>query len=901
MSGRLKKSSIEKIMFYNLTIKETYEELDTQENGLSDDEAQSRMESFGENKLPKEEKDSPLKRFFEQFNNTLIYILLGASVLTAVLGEYIDMAVILGVVFINALIGFIQEGKAQKALENIKKMLTLEANVMRSGSKQSLDAKELVPGDVVSFSAGDKIPADVRLVETNNLQTVEASLTGESEAVDKHSEIIEDESVLAERYNMAFMGTSVVSGTAKGVVTATGSNTEIGKINKMLSETEEITTPLIQKINDFGKKLSIAILIFIGLVFLYGYFLAGFSLMDITLAVIGIAIAAIPEGLPAILTITLAIGVQKMAKRHAIIRQLPSVETLGSVTVICSDKTGTLTKGEMTVKEIFAGKKQYEIEGTGYNIEGDILYQDKSVNIEEENPLKFFLQTAAICNDAKISKEEGSYEVNGSPTEGAMKTVAIKGKQDVKTKRIDSIPFDSDYKYMATLNDVGENRRIYVKGAPDQLIRLCDYHLISNEEKETIDSSYWENMIEEGAKEGYRMIACAYADVEASKETLDHKDLEEGLVFLGLAGIIDPPRTEVVDAIKECRTAGIKVKMITGDHILTATSIGKQMGIGDGETVLSGSDLEKMNDGEMTEAVMDCDVFARTSPEHKLRLIKALQSKEQICAMTGDGVNDAPALKKADIGIAMGIKGTEVTKEAASMVLTDDNFSSIVSAVEEGRTIYDNLRKTLMFILPTNGAEAIVIVSAILIGMTLPITPVQILWINMVTAVTLAISLAFEPMEENTMEMPPRDPNTSIIGGYFLFRILYVAAVIGGITVYVFNFYNNGDGSTALARTIAVNTLVMGELFYLFNSRKIHESALSHGFFKNKAVFISSGILIIFQLAFNYLPFMHVWFGSKATTLDQWIIPVLSGLGVFIFVEIEKMITKKYRENKEKN
>jgi len=895
MKNSLNKETLKETEFYRVSMEEINEKLNTNEDGLTKEEAQNRLETFGENKLPEKKGDSALKRFFSQFNNALIYVLLGAAVLTAVMGEYIDMAVILGVVIVNAIIGFIQEGKAQKALENIKKMLSLNANVIRSGDKIAIDAKQLVPGDVITLSAGDKIPADVRLIETNNLQAVEASLTGEAEAVYKSTKTIDEEAVLAERYNMAYTGTSVVAGTAKGIVTATGSDTELGKINRMLSETEEITTPLIRKINDFGKKLSIAIFFFIGLVFLYGYFLSGFSLTEITLAVIGLAVSAIPEGLPAILTITLAIGVQKMARRHAIIRKLPSVETLGSVSVICSDKTGTLTKGEMTVKKIFTKDRQYNVEGSGYNPEGEILLDKTPVDPKDHESLKRFLQAAAVCNDAEIVQEEGSYQANGSPTEGAMKAVAMKGDQNIETSRIASIPFDSEYKYMATLNDVEDKRMIFFKGAPDRLIKLCEYQL-GDQDTEKIDPDYWENKIEEGAKEGYRMLAVAYSEVDSAKENLDHEDLKEGLIFVGLAGIIDPPRPEVIEAIKECKTAGIKVKMITGDHVLTATSIGKQLGIGDGETVLSGAELEKMSDEEMKDAVIDCDVFARTSPEHKLRLVTALQANDRICAMTGDGVNDAPALKKADIGVAMGIKGTEVTKEAASMVLADDNFSSIVSAVEEGRTIYDNLRKTLLFILPTNGAEAVVIVSAILVGMTLPVTPVQILWINMVTTVTLAIALAFEPIEENTMEMPPRDPNTPIIGRYFMFRILFVSAIIGGITLYAFNFYTGGNGSTTLAQTVSVNTLVIGELFYLFNCRKLRESTLTHGFFKNKAVFISSAALIILQLAFNYLPFMHTWFGSQTTTLTQWTFPVLCGIAVFVFVEIEKVIVEKFRK-----
>lgn len=879
-----------------LQVDQAIAKLDTSKKGLSSEQAAARKESFGANKLPEEKKDSALKRFLLQFNNALIYVLLAATVLTAVLQHWIDTFVILGVVIINAIIGYIQEDKAQKALEGIKSMLSPKASIIRDGKRREIAAEDLVPGDIVIISAGDRIPADIRLISSSGLEIEEASLTGESEAVRKNKEPVDPETVLGERSSMAYTGTTVQAGEGRGIVTTTGSDTELGKINTMLSETESITTPLIRKINSFGHKLSFFIVGFSILVLIYGLTIMSSPFEEVILSVIGLAVAAIPEGLPAILTITLAIGVQKMARKNAIVRRLPSVETLGSVTVICSDKTGTLTKNEMTATSVDTSDSSWEIEGIGYSPDGRLIDPedpDKSQDsILKNKALKKLLMSAAICNDSEIVRnEKGHWTVQGTPTEGALRTLTMKAEIDIsETEKVDSIPFDSKYKYKAVLSKTTDDQIIFVNGAPDKLLTMCTKQLGKNG-AEDLDQQFWEKTIERRADQGRRMLGLAFRQADKNKQEITHEDVEKDLIFLGTVGIIDPPRPEAIEAVKLCQEAGIKVKMITGDHVLTARSIGAQMGIGDGETVISGAELEKMNDTQMQQAVKDCDVFARTSPEHKLRLVTAIQANGDISAMTGDGVNDAPALKKADIGIAMGIKGTEVTKDAAAMVLADDNFSSIASAVEEGRTIYDNLKKTLLFMLPTNGAEALVILTAILFGLTMPITPVQILWVNMVTAVTLGLALAFEKSESNVMSRPPLPPEAPMISRYFFVRITFVSLLIGAITMAVFMILK--EQGEELARTIAVNTLVAGELFYLFNCRKVNDTVIRRDFFANKASLLVSAILISLQIGYTYLPFMNTLFDTVPITAGQWLIPLSGGVVVFIIVEIEKFISGK--------
>lgn len=877
------------------------EKLNSERDGLSPEEAENRLEKYGLNKLPEGKKKSAIVRFLMHFHNVLIYVLMAAAIVTALLGHWIDTWVIVAVILINAIIGFVQEGKAEKALESIKNMLSLEASVIRNGTRKTIDAEKLVPGDVVFLKSGDKVPADIRLFKVRNFQVEESALTGESVAVEKTTDPVEESAVPGDQTCMAFSGTSVVYGQARGIVVGTGSKTELGKIKQMMTEVYKITTPLLRQIDSFGRILSVVIIISTALFFALGYFFRDYSLDELFLAVISLAVAAIPEGLPAIMTITLAVGVQAMARRNAIIRKLPSVETLGSVAVICSDKTGTLTRNEMTATSVVTSGAFYDILGTGYEPKGEIKKGDEKISPKDTPDLSDLIKIVRACNEASLKERDGEWVISGNPTEAALITLAYKaGLDSFKPERVDVIPFESEHKYMATLNKLDDgSKRIFVKGAPEILLDLCDKEK-SNNGISSIDRDFWENEMQKQAENGRRLIAAAYKDTETDKTTIEHEDIREGLIFSGIIGIIDPPREEAIEAIKVCKEAGIRVKMITGDHVVTAKAIGKEIGIGDGENAISGAELEEMSDEDLRKAVVKFDVFARTSPEHKLRLVKALQAENLICAMTGDGVNDAPALKRADVGIAMGIKGTEVTKEASEMVLADDNFASIASAVEEGRTIYDNLRKAILFILPTNGAESLVIMAAVIMGIVMPITPVQILWVNMVTAVTLALALSFEPTEKGVMSRPPRKTGAPILGAYFLWRVVFVSVLIGGMTLALYYWLMDNGYEIETSRTIAVNTLVAGQLFYLFNCRKMYEVSIGKDFFTNKYAFIAAGVLIIFQIIFTYAPFMHEWFGTYPLELTYWVFPLMSGAAVFILVEIEKVLFGKKRLAKER-
>jgi P-type Ca2+ transporter type 2C len=882
--------------WHSMKPEEVIEKIQTnKEKGLSDKEVSERLEKYGKNELPKARKQSWFKRLLMQFNNVLIYVLIAAAIITGLMEHWVDTGVILAVVIINALIGFIQEGKAERALEGIREMLSLDAQVLRNNEKDTIDAQQIVPGDVVFLKSGDKIPADIRIIKSKELRVEESPLTGESTAVSKTVDPVEKDAIIGDRLSMAFSGTVVTYGKATGVVVATGSATEIGKINKMISDVEKITTPLLQQIEKFGKILSIVILVITSAFFAFGRFYYEKELSEMFLAAIGLIVAAIPEGLPAIMTITLATGVKRMASRNAIIRRLPSVETLGSVDVICSDKTGTLTKNEMTAKTIITTEKEFSIQGSGYEPEGKISYNDESIKPEDDKVLWQLLHTIRISNNAEIEKDEnGKWTLNGMPTEGALLVLSYKaGLKDLETERIDDIPFESEHKYMATLNKTDDKTFIYMTGAPERMLDICEKQYTAKGEKK-LDKKYWEEKIEHIAGMGQRMLGAAFKKADNDKKEISKEDIDKNMIFLGVIGILDPPRDEAIEAIKECKEAGVSVKMITGDHATTAKSIGKEIGIGDGEKVMTGKKLEEMSDEEMQKIVDEYDVYARTSPEHKLRLVTALQANGRLCAMTGDGVNDAPALKKANIGIAMGIKGTEVTKDASEMVLADDNFASIVNAIEEGRTVYDNIRKALLFILPTNGAESLVIMSAILLGLIMPITPPQILWVNMVTAITLALAISFEPMEDEVMERPPRKPDEPILGKFFIWRIVFVSFMIGGFTLTVFNYMQSQDLSESASRTIAINTLVAGQLFYLFNCRRIKSSSLGKGFFNNKYAFIAAGALIVLQLLFVYTPFMNSFFGTQPIKAIFWLYPFVVGLIVFFIVEAEKFIINRY-------
>ena len=892
--------------WYALSVEETIAKLQTEQTkGLSSEEAQNRLKQYGENKLPEVKKQSFFVRFIKHFNDILIYVLFAAAIVTTVLGHYADTVVILIVTVINAAIGFIQENKAEKALSDIKKLLSLKAQVVRDGMREEVDTAQLTLGDIVLLTPGDKVPADLRLISAHNLKLEESPLTGEAISSDKKTDTLPSDTMLGDRVNMAFSGTTVSAGTAIGVVVAIGADTEIGKINRMISEVEGITTPLIRQTSQFGKSVSLVIVGVAVLVFVFARIFRSelYDSSELLLSVIGLAVAAIPEGLPAILSIILAIGVQNMAKRKAIIRNLPSVETLGAVSVICSDKTGTLTQNEMTVKTLQTHDARYTVTGTGYAPEGEILRNNELFDLNQALDLSYLVECFNTCNDAVIGKDEdGHWTVKGEPTEGALVTLYHKANMEHRElNRICTIPFDSEYKYMATLVERLPQNLILIKGAPDRLLDMADQDFIQGKTK-PIDRSFWEAKIAELAREGQRVIGAAYKPVDSSVVEIEHHDIHDGIVFLGLAGIIDPPREEAIEAITACCSAGIRVKMITGDHADTAKAIGQEMGIGNGTMSMLGKDIEQMSDEELQEVVMDYDIFARTSPEHKLRLVKAIQANGAICGMTGDGVNDAPALKKADVGIAMGIKGTEVTKDAAEMVLADDNFATIVSAVEEGRRVYDNLKKTILFILPTNAAEAFLIIASILFGTMIPLTPIQILWVNMVTSVTVSLALAFEGIEMGTMQRPPRSPKTPLLSRYFIWRILFVSILIGGFTLLVNMYLLNKGVSEDMVRTITLQTIVFTQLFHLFNSRSIRGFAFAKGFFTNKAVFVVALALIVLQLSITYLPFMNSVFGTMPLSLHQWQYPLTLGILIFIIVEIEKTVMRAIdRRNKGAN
>ncbi|HSJ37281.1 MAG TPA: HAD-IC family P-type ATPase, partial [Planococcus sp. (in: firmicutes)] len=805
------------------------------DRGLSETDVAERLSRWGSNELPEAKSRSAIVKFLKHFHDVLIYVLLVAAVITVLLGHYMDTAVILAVVVINATIGYFQENKAEKALEGIRNMLSVKSTVLRSGSRLTIYAAEMVPGDITVLRAGDKVPADMRLIEAVNMQVEESSLTGESLAVEKQTATLPEDTVLGDRTNMVFAGTAVAAGSGLGIVVATGANTELGKISSAMVSVEKLQTPLLKQTADFGKLISVIIVLSAVVMFFIGYWFHDYETAELLLAIIGLIVAAIPEGLPAILSIILALGVQTMAGKNAIVRNLPSVETLGAVTVICSDKTGTLTKNEMTVKSVIVDGMEFDISGTGYSPEGLIQRNGKEISIDEYPVLEKFLICVKTVNDSHLYKEGNAWMVSGGPTEGCLLTLTEKADKEIEAlPSIAKIPFDSTYKYMASLVEEKNKRWIFVKGAPEKLLEM-----IPAEER-----GLWEQEIAGHARRGERLLAAAVKQVAAEVQSIDHDDLVEGFEFLGLAGIIDPPREEVIDSIALCKKAGIQVKMITGDHKETAVAIGAKLGIGHGGKVLEGFELDAMDTQQLEKAAVEYDIFARTSPTNKLQLVEALQAQQHICAMTGDGVNDAPALKRADIGIAMGIKGTEVSKEAAEMVLVDDNFSTIVNAVKEGRRVYDNLKKTILFILPTNVSEGMLIFISILLGTTIPLTPVQILWVNMITAVTISLAIAFEKLEPGTMERPPRKVNSRLLSNYAIFRIAFVSLIICGGILWMNSMLTRQNYDVSILQTMTLQALVISQLFYLFNCRNEWRFALNRDFFSNKAVFLVSGILI---------------------------------------------------------
>lgn len=875
--------------------------LQTNRSGLSQVEAERRLKQYGPNRLRSPRQRSAWIRFLLQFHNVLIYVLLVSAVITALLNHWIDTAVIVGVVVINALIGFVQEGKAEKALNAIRRMLSLDAIVLRDGKRQQIPAEQLVPGDVVWLQSGHKIPADLRLLSVKNLRVEESALTGESEAVEKIIEALPAQVTIGDRLCMAYSSTLVVYGQGAGIVVATSDQTEIGRISTLIERVDTIETPLLRQLAAFGHWLTGLIMVVAVCMLIYGVLQGNYDLSEIFLSAVSMAVAAIPEGLPAIMTITLALGVQMMSRRHAIIRRLPAVETLGAVTVICTDKTGTLTCNEMTVQRIITADHQLEVSGAGYAPVGGFSLQGSEFLINEHAVILDLFRAGLLCNDAQLREHEESWTIEGDPTEGALITLALKAGLDSlfeheSLPRTDTIPFESKYRFMATLHhDHAGHGYIYLKGAPEEILAICTNERSMDEDR-PLERNYWQAKMQEAAALGQRLLAIAVKAAESDQMTLNFNHVRTGFTLLGLVGIIDPPRKEAIEAVQRCRSAGIRVKMITGDHIATARAIGKQLGIGDGQTALSGVDLDRMDDARLREEVMKTDVFARASPEHKLRLVKALQVNGEIVAMTGDGVNDAPALKRADIGVAMGKKGTEVAKEASGMVIADDNFASITHAVEEGRTVYDNIRKTIVYIMPTSGGEAGMLIIAIFLGMTLPISPVQILWINMVTAITLSLSLAFEKAEPGIMQRPPRDPKAPILSWFMLWRIAFVSLLLTSGALGLFLWEQAQGGSIEACRTAAVNALVMGEIWYLFNCRYLLSSALScKGLLGSPYVLLAISILAVIQLLFTYNPLMQKLFGTMAIDTAVWIKVVSFGVLLFLVVEVEKSLIRHYR------
>ena len=869
----------------------------TDSAGLCAAEATRRLAQHGPNQLTPPQKRGPLLRFLLQFHNILIYVLLGAAGVTALLGHSVDTAVILGVVVINALIGFIQEGKAEKSLDAIRNMLSLHAMVMRDGRRQEIDATDLVPGDIVLLASGDKVPADLRLFEMRSLRIEEAALTGESEPVEKSPEPVADDAPIGDRTGMAYSGTLVVFGQGRGVVVATGDATEIGRIGRMLAEVESVETPLLKQMAVFGRWLTAGILVLAGFTLAFGMLVHGQPAGEMFLAAVGLAVAAIPEGLPAIMTITLAIGVQRMAGRNAIIRRMPAVETLGAVTTICSDKTGTLTRNEMTVQKLATAERLIDVSGVGYAPHGGFSIEGSDVDAAE---LADIARAALLCNDATLRETGGEWKLEGDPTEGALLTLAFKAGLDARFEaenlpRIDVIPFESEHRFMATLHhDHAGHAFAFVKGAPERLIGMCTQQRQASEDK-PIDPAFWHGLIDTLASEGFRVLALACVPMEQGKRELAFADVETGLTLLALVGIMDPPREEAIRAVAACHSAGIRVKMITGDHAVTAAAIARSMGLAvAGGMALTGAEVEAMDETTLRQAVREVDVFARASPEHKLRLVGAMQANGEVVAMTGDGVNDAPALKRADVGVAMGHKGTEAAKEAAEMVLADDNFASIASAVEEGRTVYDNLRKAVVYVLPTSVAQASMVLIAVLFNMTLPITPVQILWVNMVTAVTLSLAIAFERPEPGLMARPPRDPKEPLVNGFMLWRIGFVTVLLAAASFGMFLWELDRGMGLEFARTAAVNTLVMGQIFYLFNCRRLTGSILSkEGFFGNRIALKAIAVLIALQLAMTHVPFKQALFGTDHLDAETWLRVVLAGLLVLLAVEAEKSIWRR--------
>lgn len=885
--------------WHGLQISEAVRLLETDlERGLLTEEAKARLERFGANRVTRTGGTPVWKRVLLQFHQPLIYVLLGATAVTAWLGEWVDSSVIFGVVLINAIVGYLQESKAERAIEALSSLVVTEATVLRDGHRQRVHSEELVPGDIVILQAGDRVSADIRLAEVRNFHVDESMLTGESLPVPKLSDPLAMDTMLADRRNLAFAGTLVTAGAAEGVVSATGDRTETGRIAWLISEAVNLSTPLTRKIASFSFLLLWLILGLAGVTFLVGLW-HGEKPAEMFMAAVALAVGAIPEGLPAAVTVTLAIGVSRMAARRAIIRNLPAVETLGSTTIICSDKTGTLTENQMTVQEVFAGEVLYEVTGGGYEPAGELRHAGSPVEVTSNVALSECLKAGVLCNDSQLVQKDGRWQVEGDPTEAALIVVGRKAglaeaHLDSVHPRIDIIPFDSELQFMATLHGGNGGRMIYKKGAVERLLDRCTSMLDSRGVQVPLDTERILRIVEQMGAKGLRVLAFACRSAAADHSRLEHGHVAGELTFLGVQGMIDPPRPEAMRAVRSCHEAGVKVKMITGDHLITARAIARQIGIGPadgGEPVaISGREIEHFSGSALADVAERTDVFARVAPEQKLRLVEALQSRGHVVAMTGDGVNDAPALKQSNIGVAMGLGGTEVAKSSADMVLTDDNFATIEAAVEEGRCVFDNLTKFIVWTLPTNAGEALILLLAILTGTTLPALPVQLLWINMTTAVLLGMTLAFETKEPDLMKRPPREADKPILDFALFMRtgLVGLLTVIGAFSLFLWE--QNRGTSLAEARTMVVNVIVFVELFYLFNCRSLLHSAYSLGLFSNRWVWAGAAAMTAAQMVFTYVPFMNTAFQSAPISLEAWLRIIGIAFGVSLIVGFEKWV-----------
>jgi len=884
--------------WHTLAAAEVLAALKTSAEGLDAAEAVRRLQVNGPNQLPAPPRPHPVLRFLAQFNNMLIYFLLAAAATAGFLGHFVDAGVIVAVVVINAIVGFLQEGKAEQALVAIRDMIAPHATVLRGGKRHKIDAREIVIGDVVVVEAGDKTPADLRLIRARNVLADEAILTGESLPAVKGEATVGLAAPLGDRVCMLYSGTLIATGQATGVAVTTGADTEIGRIATLIGQVQTQTTPLLRQINQFGRLITWFAIGLAAAMYAFAILLHGYLWPDALMVVVALAVGIVPEGLPAIISITLAIGVQRMARQNAVVRRLPAVETLGSTSVICSDKTGTLTRNEMTARRIVTAGAEYLVTGAGYAPEGQIAANGPEAAGSQAVQANL-IRAALLCNDAQLVEAASQWSVHGDPMEGALVTLAMKSGLHPETERnawvrMDEIPFDAQHRFMATLhrNPTGEVW-IFVKGAPERVLEMCQTQ--AGGDATAMEAPYWHDRIAAAGGNGERVLGFAAMQVDAATYRLSFAALDHGLQFLGLVGLIDPPRPEAIAAIAECRAAGIAVKMITGDHSDTAGAIARQLNLADNPQVMTGAELDGLSDDALRKIAETVSVFARTSPEHKLRLVRALQANGHVVAMTGDGVNDAPSLKQADVGIAMGHKGTEAAKEAALMVLLDDNFASIVAAVHEGRTVYDNIRKVIAWTLPTNGGVALGVVLAIVLGLTLPMTSVQILWVNMMMAITLGLVLAFEPPEPGVMRRPPRPREAPLLSRFLLWRIGFVSVLFLAGTFGIFEYAIQTGRGVPVARTMVVNTLAVMEVFYLFNVRYLHMTSFSlRGALGTSAVLAAVGLVVAAQLAFTFAPLMQALFDSAPLTLVEGAIIFGIGILVMAVLEIEKALMRRF-------